>query len=180
MPAPTKVAQMDRGLRVAARITLQAVAYGAFAFVIVFFSIMPPFRYASPDMASVKLSLSHATERVEPCVQLTPQQIAKLAPNMRRAQQCVRERLPLYVEVDIDGDRVVQIEARPSGLWSDGPASVYERFAVPPGAHTVTARLRDSAREEGWDYTHTEEITLEPGRYFTVTFKAGTGGFRYR
>ena len=176
MPVQTKVVQMDKALR----IPLQIVAYGVFAFVIVYFSILPPFRYASPDMASVKLSLSHATERVEPCVKLTPQQIAKLAPNMRRAEQCVRERLPLYVEVEIDGDRVIQLEALPSGLWSDGPASVYERFDVTPGTHTVTARLRDSARQEGWDYTLTEDVILEPGRYFTVTFKAGTGGFRYR
>ena len=70
--------------------------------------------------------------------------------------------------------------APPSGLWSDGAASVYERFDVEPGQHTVTARLRDTNRSEGWDYVYTETVTLVEGRYFTVTFRPETGGFSFR
>ena len=162
------------------RYLIQLFLYAGFALAIGWLSILPPYRYASPDTASIKLSLSHATERVEPCVMLTPQQIAELAPNMRRVEQCGRARLPLHVEIDIDGETVVAIRAQPSGLWNDGPASVYERFDVPAGKHRITARLRDTARPDGWDYTHSQDVTLEPGRYFTVTFRAQTGGFRYR
>jgi hypothetical protein len=32
----------------------------------------------------------------------------------------------------------------------------------------------------GWDYTHTEDVTLVAGRYLTVTFRAETGGFNFR
>jgi hypothetical protein len=99
---------------------------------------------------------------------------------MRRTETCERARLPLYVEIDIDGETVVSLEAEASGLWNDGPSSVYERFDVTPGAHTVTARLRDTARVEGWDYTQSTDVVLDPGRYFTVTFRAETGGFRFR
>jgi hypothetical protein len=162
------------------RVLLQVLFYAVFAAVIGWLSVKPPFRYASEDMASIKFSLSHATERVEPCVRLTPEEIAKLAPNMRRDLQCERERLPLHVEVDIDGAPAVRAVAVPSGLWNDGPASVYERFDVMPGAHRITARLRDTAREDGWDYTYTEDVVLEAGRYFTITFKPETGGFHYR
>ena len=164
----------------ALRILLQIVLYSAFAFVIGWLSILPPFQYASGNMATIKLSLSHATERVEPCVKLTPEEIAKLAPNMQRTMSCVRARLPLTVEIDIDGNNTVQLEAQPSGLWDDGPASVYERFDIAPGKHRITARLRDSARTDGWDYTHSEDVTLEPGRYFTISFRPETGGFHYR
>lgn len=164
----------------ALRVLLQIALYAAFAIVIGWLSILPPFRYGSESMATIKLSLSHATDRVEPCVKLTPEEMAKLAPNMRRGVSCVRERLPLTIEIDIDGSNAVNLEAQPSGVWSDGPASVYERFDVTPGKHRITARLRDSARAGGWDYTHSEDVMLEPGRYFTISFRPETGGFHYR
>lgn len=162
------------------QILFQALTYLAFAGVVAWFSVLPPFRYADPDMAQIKVSLSHATERVEPCVQLTPEEIAELAANMRRTELCGRERLPLFLEFDVDGETMLRVQATPSGLWDDGPSSVYERFGVAPGRHTVSVRLRDSARNAGWDYAHTEDVILEAGRYFTVTFRPETGGFRYR
>lgn len=162
------------------RILLQALAFAACAAVVGYLSASPAYHYADPGSATIKLSLSHAANRVKPCVKLTPKQIADLAPNMRRPETCERQRLPLAVELDIDGETVASIEAPPSGLWNDGPASVYERFDVDPGTHTLTARLRDSDRPDGWDYTHTEDVTLDAGRYFTVTFRAETGGFRFR
>ena len=164
----------------ALRFLLQLTLYAAFAVVIGWFSIMPPFHYGSEQMATIKLSLSHATERIVPCVKLTPEEIAKLAPNMRRTMQCERARLPLTIEIDIDGANTVQIEAPASGLWGDGPASIYERFEVAPGKHRITARLRDSASADGWDYTHSEDVVLEPGRYFTISFRSESGGFDYR
>ncbi len=167
-------------MRKAAGIVLQAFTYAMFAVCIGLLSAWPSYDYAAADRAMLKLSLSHATARTEPCVRLTPQEIAELAPNMRRPERCGRERLPLGVELEIDGELVLRLEAPPSGLWNDGPASVYERLAVDPGAHEVTVRLRDSARSSGWDYSHSEEVRFERGRYFTVTFKAETGGFRFR
>jgi hypothetical protein len=94
--------------------------------------------------------------------------------------ECARARRPLAVELDVDGTTVLSLAAGPSGLWNDGPASVYERFAIEAGAHTITARLRDSARETGWDYEYSEEVDLVPGRYFTITFRAENGGFAFR
>lgn len=167
---------MNKGLR----ISLQAIAYAAFAVVVGYLSAAPAYDYAEPGNASIKLSLSHAANRVRPCVRLTPQQIAELAPNMRRSETCERRRLPLTVELEIDGEIVANIEAPPSGLWNDGPASIYERFEVEPGTHAITARLRDSKRSGDWDYTHTEDATLVAGRYFTITFRAETGGFSFR
>ena len=145
-----------------------------------YLSASPAYQYADPGNATIKLSLSHAADRVKPCVRLTPEQIAELAPNMRRPETCERQRLPLTVKLEIDGETVANIEAPPSGLWNDGPASVYERFEAEPGRHTITARLRDSNRTEGWDYVHTEDVTLVANRYFTVTFRGESGGFSFR
>ncbi|MGI9261476.1 MAG: hypothetical protein ACR2QR_05555 [Woeseiaceae bacterium] len=158
----------------------QAAAYLAFAAFVAWFAASPAYHYADAEMASVKLSLSHAAERVEPCVQLTPEQIAEFAANMRRTEACERERLPLILEMDVDGETAISLVAQPSGLWNDGPASIYERFEIEPGTHRISVRLRDTARNEGWDYELTEDVVLEPGRYFSVTFQQATGGFKFR
>jgi hypothetical protein len=162
------------------RFLLQVLFYTAFAVAVGYFSFWPTYQYAAPEIATVKLSLSHATERVVPCVTLTPQEVAELPPNMRRTQSCERQRLPLALELDVDGEQAYQLVAAPSGLWEDGPASVYERFDLEPGPHTITVRMRDTARDDGWDYTHTEDVLLRAGHYLTITFRAENGGFDFR
>lgn len=162
------------------RIFLQILAYGAFIAILGYFASMPSYRYADPGLASIKLSLSHATNRAKPCVPLTQEQIAELAANMRRTQSCERERLPLILELDIDERPALRLSAKPSGIWDDGPASIYERIPVPSGSHKIAVRLRESARTSGWDYASTITAELHPGRYFTITFRPENGGFVFR
>lgn len=159
---------------------VQVLLYGVFAAFVGYLSVAPGYQYADPELAVIKLSLSHAADRVEECVRLTPQEINERAIRGEPINECARERLPLAVELDIDGTTVLSLAAVPSGLWNDGPASVYERLAIDAGSHTITARLRDSARETGWDYEYSEEVSLAPGRYFTITFRAENGGFAFR
>ena len=159
---------------------VQVILYAAFAVLVGYLSLSPGYRYADPELASIKVSLSHAADRVEECVKLTPQQINERALAGEPLNECARERLPLTLELDVDGERVLHVTATPSGLWNDGPSSVYERLSITPGPHTVTARLRDSARADGWDYEYSETVDLKAGRYFTITFRAETGGFAFR
>ena len=176
---PTRRAE-GVAMRSAVRLVLQVLTYAALAALLGYFATLPPYQYADGRQASVKVSLSHAAQRIKPCKQLTPEEIAALAANMRRTEACERERLPLILELDIDGETVLALTAEPSGLWNDGPSSIYERFEIAPGEHVVAARLRDTARTEGWDYSKTATVDLEPGRYFTITFKRETGGFNFR
>ena len=159
---------------------LQVFLYAGFAVFVGYFSAAPAYNYADPELTSIKLSLSHAANRVHPCKKLTPQELVELAASGKPLQKCERERLPLTIALEIDGELVYEAMARPSGLWSDGPSSIYERLQVAPGSHEITVRLRDSDRESGWDYTHSERVDLAPGRYFTITFRAETGGFSFR
>ena len=162
------------------QIILQIIFFVAFSAFVVRFSTAPRYEYASPDMAVLKLSLSHAAQRVVPCVQLTVEQIAAMPAYERRPAKCERERLPMTLELEIDGDLLVSIVAVPSGLWKDGAASVYKRIDVEPGLHRIAVRLRDSARATGWDYSRSDDVVLMAGRYFTVTFNVSTGGFEFR
>ncbi len=167
-------------MRNVARAALQIVLYAGFAYAVGYLSFWPRYHYASPDVAAVKVSLSHAANHVKPCVKLTPQQIAELAPNMRRSVLCERQRLPLIFELDVDGNAALRIEALPSGLWGDGLSSVYERFDLAPGEHRISTRIRDTARTDGWDYAYEEDVNFAAGRYRTITFKPEKGGFSIR
>ena len=160
-----------------ARIVFQVVAYVLFAVVVGYFSASPSYTHFDPDMAQIKLSFSHSGQRKDECRRLTPEEIAQLAPNMRRPLDCPRERLPVRVELILDGTVIFNDSLTPSGLARDGKSSAYQRFAVEPGHHHLVARLRDSARDEGFDYEHEVEIELAPRQNFVVDFKSETGGF---
>lgn len=162
-----------------ARMT-QIALYACFAAVLGYLSVLPRFEYADPTLASIKLSLSHAADRIAECVRLSPDQIAQRAASGEGLPRCERERRSLLVELEIDGSIAFRELASPTGLWNDGPASVYSRIEIEPGTHAITARLRDSAREEGWDFTHTEIVDLVAGRYFTISFREEAGGFGFR
>ncbi len=155
----------------------QIVVYGAFAVLLGGFSQAPVYRHADPALALVKLSFEHAGEPVTPCRRLTPEEIAKLAPNMRRPTDCPRRRVPLYVELALDGEVVFAKEAAPAGLAGDGSSTIYARFPVPTGAHRVTARMRDSRGGEGFDYETSQDVTLEPRQIVVVGFDSNAGQF---
>ena len=160
-------------------IVLQALFYIGFMAVVGYFSTRPAYTHQDPSLALVKLSFSHAGERKEDCRQLSPEEIANLAPNMRRPMKCGRERVPLHVELLLDGRMIYSAELPPSGLAGGGESSAYQRFPVPPGTHRLTARLRDTRREHGFDHERTETVTLSPRQNFVIDFKADTGGFTF-
>lgn len=158
---------------------LQALLYGAFIAFIGYFSVAPAYRHVDPQLAVIKLTFSHAAERREPCRKLSPKELAQLAPNMRRPMDCERERLPLLVEFEIDGELVFQTEEAPTGLWKDGPSTVYQKFPVQAGSHELVARLRDGRDTEGFDYERAASVELAPGQNFVVGFRAAAGGFKF-
>jgi hypothetical protein len=98
---------------------------------------------------------------------------------MRLTLDCPRERLPVLVELEMDGKLLLRRELAASGLSHDRASSIYHKFVVPPGRHRVTVRLRDSARTEGFDYTRSTEVELRPRQNFVVDFHATNGGFSF-
>ena len=49
---------------------IQAILYVAFAAFIGYLSVAPAYQYAAPELAVIKLSLSHAADRVEDAFQV--------------------------------------------------------------------------------------------------------------
>jgi hypothetical protein len=166
-------------MKQALRILMQLALYVPLMFVIGYFSSKPQFRQLGDEEALLRLSFVHAAERNEPCRQRSPEELAKLAPNMRIALDCPRERAPVLVELELDGEVILRRSLVASGLKRDGNASIYHRLPVPAGKHRIVARLRD--RPDG-DFNYVREATVElaPGAALVIDFAATQGGFLFR
>jgi hypothetical protein len=156
----------------------QAVFYVAIGILIGYFANAPSYSRVPEDDALIKLSFSHGAGHKGECRRRTREELEKLAPNMRKALDCPRERLPVVVEFDLDGKTVYSDLLPPTGLSGDGPARAYERFVVPAGSHRLVARLRDSDRAEGFDYVTEAEVDLAEGQSLAIDFNAVSGGFK--
>jgi len=156
----------------------QVVAYGAFAALLGYFSVSPTYTQIDPELGVVKLSFSHAGQPRTECRRRTQEQLDELAPNMRKIMDCPRERVPLLVELELNGERIYRAFLPPSGLAGDGASTVYREFPVPAGRHSLVARLRDSRREQGFDWTMERRIEITPRENVVIDFRAETGGFK--
>lgn len=157
----------------------QIVLYGALAAFIGVFSQWPVYEHLAPDRALIKVSLVHHGQRLMECRTLSPEELAKLPPNMRAPMSCPRERAPITVEVDVDGALVLRETAEPTGLSDDGAASVYRRVEAPAGEHRIDVRLRDSARTAGFDHERSATLMLQPAQVLVIDFDAERGGVTF-
>ena len=167
---------MTRALRIAA----QTLLYGAFLAVIGYFSVRPVYQSVAPDQALIKLSFSHAAQPVGACHRRTPEELARLPPNMRAPEVCPRERSPVVFALELDGHVAYEAVLPPTGFARDGAARLYRRFPVAAGEHRLRARLRDNVRDTGYTYTREEKITLVPGQVFVIDFNPRRGGVVFK
>lgn len=163
----------------ALRFAAQLALYVPLMAILAYFSTEPRFSVVAPDEALLRVSFIHTTQLKEACRERSAEELAKLAPNMRAALDCPRERSPLLVELELDGRVVLSREVRPSGLRRDGNAVVYQRMALPAGRHRIVARLRDRA-DGDFNYMKDETVQLAAGRVLVVDFNASQGGFVWR
>jgi hypothetical protein len=96
------------------------------------------------------------------CRELKPEEIEKLPSHMRTPVECTRERWPVLVRLDIDDEKRLDGEYQPSGLWSDGPAYVYEKFRLKPGSHTIRLKIKELNKPS--ELIRSERIEFQAGR----------------
>jgi hypothetical protein len=163
-------------LRVALQFTVIMALFAGVAAL----SDWPVYRQIPEGKGVITMTFVHGADRKAECRRLTPQEIAKLPPNMRRTEECPRGRRPLYVELDIDDRTVYTATLKPTGIAGDGPSRVYERFVLPAGDHDVAVRLRDTPRKEGFDHAHKARIALAAEQNFVIDFNPAANGFIFR
>jgi len=145
-----------------------------------YFSNQPSYQQTPDGMAQIKLSFAHGGARKIDCRKLTSSEIAKLPANERRPNNCTRERIPVIVQLILDGELLYDDVLVATGLSKDGPSRTYQKLLVPAGPHSIVARLRDTKRTSGFDYETTHHVVLKPYQNLAVDFKADTGGFSFR
>ena len=164
----------------AVRFILQALNYTIFMALVWFFSASPPYRQLAEDQAVITVAFSHAGERREECRRLTPEELAKLPPNMRAPMDCPRERSPVKVDLFLNDELAISETAHAPGLYEDQGVNIFRKIKVPAGTHGLRVQMNDNVRVQGPTYTHAQDIELEPTQMLVVDFKKDAGEFIVR
>jgi hypothetical protein len=154
------------------------IAYGLFAAIVGLLSIWPQYELAGEQQAIISVSLVHAGQRVGECRALTQEELNALPPNMRKPNDCPRERHPVRVELRSGGEVLYSATEAPTGLWSDGKSNVYERVIVNAGQHELFVGMSDGDSDNGFDYEISRVIDIEPGRNIVIRFNELEHRFR--
>jgi len=163
-------------LRIAAQFIVIAALFAGVAAL----SDWPAYSQIPKNSGVVMLTFVHGADRKGECRRLTPEEIARLPPNMRRVQDCPRGRRPIYVELDVDGRSVFKASLAPTGIAGDGPSRVYQRFVLPAGKHDVAVRMRDTARAEGFDHERRDSVELSADQMLVIDYRPESGSFVFR
>jgi len=162
------------------KLLAEALMYAVFIAVIGLLSVWPPYELVEGDRAIISLVFSHAGDRIEECRILSQDELNKLPPNMRKPNDCPRERHPVRVELKSGERMLYQDTLPPSGIWADGKASIYKRIEVPTGLHEVFVGMNDSGGSDDFDTTTTAPVDMRPGRNLVIQFDEETEQFLIR
>jgi ferredoxin len=152
------------------QLPLQAMAYGLFIVAASVFSAWPAYSLLNNDQAMVSLSVSHTGQRMGECRTFSQQELNELPPNMRRPSDCPREKHPIRVQLEANGEVLYSKTLAPSGIWSDGSSTIYARFPLAAGEQSLIVGMNDSGGSQGYDYVSEQQINLQPGQHLVITF----------
>lgn len=161
-----------------AAIVGQIILYGAFAAFIGYFATEPKYHQIADDVALVKLSMSHLGGRE--CRKRTPEELAKMPPNMRAPLDCPRGRSDIKLLVELDGKPIFETVMHPTGLSRDGISTVYKRFELKAGTYQLAVKMNDNLINPGFNFVKEEQITLKPAQVMVIDFNPDKGGLFFQ
>jgi hypothetical protein len=162
------------------RIGGQALAFLAFALAIGTFSQWPPLRPIGEGQALVRLAMAVPGKLKGECRRLTEEELARLAPNMRRPLDCPRERRPVRIRLEVDGVLIKEEVIQPSGVARDGAATAYWKLVVPTGPRHLRAMVSEDATASGYPHENAVRLELRSGAIVSVDFDRERGGILFR
>ena len=156
---------------------LQGVNYTLFMALVWYFSFNPPYQQLAEDEAVVTLAFGHAAKRVAECTVLSQEELNELAPNMRKPMDCPRERSPVTIELQLDGELVAKEVIRAPGLYQDQSIDIYRNIEVPHGEHLLSVWMNDDINVEGPTFRFEETVSLQPAQRLVLSFDSTKNGF---
>ncbi len=157
------------------RYLLQAFNYAIFMTLIWYFSTAPSVKVIGDDESMITVAFAHAGETREACRRLSQEELMKLPPNMRKPEDCPRERSPIIIEAMLDGKVIYRKTMLPPGIFSDGAVNIYYNSKVPAGKHNFEIKMDDSVRKSGFNRVFEQEVNLKPRQILLVEFEPLTG-----
>ncbi len=157
------------------RYVLQAINYTVFMALIWYFATEPSIRILAEDEAMITMAFAHAGELREPCRKLSSGELAELAPNMRKPEECPRERSPVVITASLDGEILYDKTMQPPGFFNDGGVDIYFSGKVPAGSHNLEVKMDDSIRREGFNHTFGQRINIDPAQIMLIDFDPAKG-----
>lgn len=175
--AVAREAEAVRQAKSLPRIAGMLIAFGLFALLIGYASNRPAYRHLAADSATIKISLRHAGQLMGECRERSSAELEQMPANMRAPLVCPRERSPLLLELELDGQLIISETLPARGIHQDGRASTYRRLTVPAGNVDVAVRLKDHIEAEAFHYEAFRSLTLEPGSNLVIDFDEEAGAF---
>ena len=157
------------------RFLLQAFNYAVFMALIWYFATSPSVRLIDEDEAKITIAFAHAGELREPCRMLSQEELNQLAPNMRKIDDCPRERSPVTIEAILNGEPFYSESLKPTGLYEDGGGDVYYSAKIPAGTHRLSLKMNDSVRVDGFNHNFERQVRIDPAQILLVGFNPGQG-----
>jgi hypothetical protein len=156
------------------RFLLQAINYCLFMGLIWYFSALP-IRIMAEEEAMITIAFAHAGELREPCRKLSSEELAQLPANMRKLEDCPRERSAVLIEALLDGETLYKELLQPSGLFRDGGVDIYYNGRILSGEHRFEIKMNDNSRGEGFNHVFSQDINIRPAQIMLVDFDSLTG-----
>ncbi|MCP4391979.1 MAG: hypothetical protein GY802_27035 [Gammaproteobacteria bacterium] len=157
------------------RFVLQAINYTVFMAMVWYFATSPSISIIADDEAVVTIAFSHAGQLREPCRRLSQEELNELPPNMRKLDDCPRERSPVTIEALLDDEPFYSAELLPPGLFGDGGVDVFHKAKVPAGEHRLSLKMNDSVRIEGFNHQLEQQVNIDPAQILLVGFESDQG-----
>jgi hypothetical protein len=108
------------------------------------------------DAARVRLSWTARPERIETCRALTPEELEKEPPHMRRRVECTGRFATYLLHVSADGEMMDERVVKGGGLRNDRPIYLLASYDMPAGEHRI--RVMFERREETDDDSEAVEV----------------------
>ena len=157
------------------RYLLQAFNYTIFMALIWYFATSPSVRVIEDDEAMITVAFAHAGDTLEECRRLSQEELMKLPPNMRKLEDCPRERSPIIIEASLDGEIIYSKTMLPPGIFNDSGVNIYYSSKILAGKHSFKIKMDDSVRKQGFNHSFEQDINIEPAQILLVEFDSLTG-----
>jgi hypothetical protein len=157
------------------RYLLQAINYSVFMGIIWYFATSPTVRLIADNEARITIAFAHAGQLREACRRLSQEELNELPPNMRKLEDCPRERSEVTVEALLDGEPLYSEILQPPGLFGDGGVDVFYSGKILAGDHHLSLKMNDSVRVEGFNHSFEQQIRVGHAQILLVGFDSRQG-----